>query len=94
MGADYIMIKCVKKTNSLFCSSDYDTIEIEPWGRNSLRVRCTQSSEIKQDWINALINQGDYQADIEIHVNGASVQNGEIKANITSKGELSFIKYY
>jgi alpha-D-xyloside xylohydrolase len=66
-------------------------MEIEPWGRNGLRVRCTQSREIKQDWISALINQGDYQANIEIHPTGASLQNGEIKANINSKGELSFL---
>ena len=85
------MVEFVIKTNSLFCSLDNEIIEIEPWGRNGLRVRCTQSSEINHDGINALINQGNYQADIEIHLNGASIQNGEIKANISSKGELSFI---
>jgi alpha-D-xyloside xylohydrolase len=85
------MVEFINKTNSLFCSLDNEIIEIEPWGRNGLRVRCTQSSEIKRDWINALINQGDYQADIEIHLNGASIQNGEVKANINSKGELSFV---
>jgi alpha-D-xyloside xylohydrolase len=85
------MVEFIKKTNSLFCFLDNEIIEIEPWGRNGLRVRCTQSSKIKRDWINALINQGDYQADIEILVNGASIQNGEIKTNISSKGELSFM---
>jgi alpha-D-xyloside xylohydrolase len=88
------MVEFVKNTNSLFCSSDNEIMEIEPWGRNGLRVRCTQSSEIKRDWISALLNQGDYQADIEIGLNGASIQNGEIKANIGSKGELSFINVH
>jgi alpha-D-xyloside xylohydrolase len=81
----------IKKSNSLFCSLDNEVMEIEPWGHNGLRVRCTQSSEIKPDWVSALINQGDYQAEIEIDLNGASIQNGEIKANISSKGELAFI---
>ena len=85
------MAEFVKKTNSLFFSLDNEIIEIEPWGRNGLRVRCTQASEIKRDWINALINPGDYQAELEIHSNGASIRNGEIKAIISSKGEISFI---
>ena len=85
------MVEYVKRTNSLFCSLDNEILEIEPWGRDSLRVRGTQSSEIKQDWINALINQGDHQAEIKIEPTWASIQNGGIKANISSKGELSFI---
>ncbi|MGA2490160.1 MAG: hypothetical protein ABSF99_08235 [Anaerolineales bacterium] len=85
------MVEFVKKTNSLFCSLDNEIIEIEPWGRNGLRVRCTQSGEIKRDWINALINPGDYQAELEIHPNGANIRNGEMKAVISSKGEISFI---
>ncbi len=84
------MVDFAKKTNSLFCSLDNEIIEIEPWGRNGLRVRCTQSGEIKQDWISALINPGDYQAELEIHSNGASIRNGEMKAVISSKGEISF----
>ncbi len=84
------MVEFVKKTNSLICSLDNEILEIEPWGRNGLRVRCTQSGEIKRDWINALINPGDYQAELEIHSNGASIRNGEMKAVISSKGEISF----
>ena len=91
MGANQIMVEFVKKTNSLSCSLDNEIIEIEPWGRNGLRVRCTQSSEIKRDWITALINPGDYQAELEIHPDGASILNGEMKAVISSKGEISFI---
>jgi alpha-D-xyloside xylohydrolase len=90
MGANNIMVEFVKKTNSLICSLDNEILEIEPWGRNGLRVRCTQSGEIKRDWINALINPGDYQAELEIHSNGASIRNGEMKAVISSKGEISF----
>jgi hypothetical protein len=85
MGANAIMVEFIKKTNSIFFSTDNEIIEIEPWGRNGLRVRCTQSNEIKRDWINALINPGDYQAELEILSNGASIRNGEMKANVSSK---------
>jgi alpha-D-xyloside xylohydrolase len=88
------MSEFTNKNNSLNCSLENEIIVIEPWGRNGLRVRCTQSSEIRRNCINALINQGDYQSDIEIHSNEASIQNGEIKANISSKGELSFINVH
>jgi alpha-D-xyloside xylohydrolase len=85
------MVEFIKKNNSLYYSLEDEIIELEPWGRNGIRVRCTQSREIKQDWISALINQGDNQASIEIDLTGASLQNGEIKARINSRGELSFI---
>ncbi len=85
------MSKFLNKNNSLYSSLNNETIILEPWGRNGIRVRCTQAREIKEEWVNALINKGDYQADIEFHVNGASIQNGAIKVNISSKGELSFI---
>ena len=84
------MVEFTKKTNSLFFSMDNEIIEIEPWGRNGLRVRCTKSNEINRDWVNALINPGDYQAELEIHSNGASIRNGEMKAIVSSQGEISY----
>lgn len=84
------MIEFIRKNNSLSYSLENEIIELEPWGSNGIRVRCTQSREIRQDCISALINQGDYQAIIEIDPTGASLQNGEIQARIGSKGELSF----
>jgi alpha-D-xyloside xylohydrolase len=85
------MIEFIKKDNSLCYSLENELVELKPWGRNGIRVQSTQSREIKQDWVSALINQGDNQADIELYLGGASLQNGEIKARINSKGELSFI---
>ena len=85
------MIEIIKKNNQLCFSLENEIVELEPWGRNGIRVRSTQSSEIKRDWINALINQGEYPPKIEFYSQGASLQNGDIKATINSKGELSFI---
>ena len=85
------MIEFIKKDNSLYYSLENEIIELKPWGRNGIRVRSTQSREIKQDWISALINQGDNQASIEFISGEASLKNGEIKARINFRGELSFI---
>jgi alpha-D-xyloside xylohydrolase len=85
------MIEFIKKDNSLCYSLENELVELKPWGRNGIRVQSTQSREIKQDWVSALINQGDNQAGIELYSDGASIQNGEIKARINTKGELSFI---
>jgi len=85
------MIEFTKKNSGLCYSLENEIIELEPWGRNGIRVQSTQSREIKRDWVNALINQGDNQASVELYSGGASLQNGGIKARINSKGELSFI---
>ena len=74
----------------LICSSDHEIVQLEPWGPDGIRVRCSPTGEIKQDWINALINRGDANAEINIGDSGASLRNGKIKANISSQGELSF----
>lgn len=84
------MIEFTKKNNGLSYSLENEIIELEPWGKNGIRVRSTQSREIKQDCINALINQGEYRTNIEIYSTGASLQNDEIQARIGSKGEISF----
>ena len=81
----------VKGNNSLCYAVENEIILLKPWGRNGIRVQSTQSGEIKQGLISALINQGENQANVEVFSGGASIQNGEIKADISSKGELSFI---
>jgi len=87
------MIELIKVNgnNSLCYAMENEIILLMPWGRNGIRVQSTQTGEIKQDMISALINQGENQAIVEIFSGGGSLQNGEIKADISSNGELSFI---
>jgi len=89
MGANHIMVEFVKKPQ-LILFLDNEIIEIEPWGA-IVYASAAQIQEIKQDWINALINPGDYQSELDILPNGASIRNGDMKAVISSKGEISFI---
>lgn len=85
------MVEFIDKTNRLFCSTENEIMQIEPWGRNSIRVRCTKASEIKQDWINALIDPDDYPVSIQIQPGRASLRNGEMEARINTKGEITFM---
>ena len=51
------MIEFIQKTNRLSCSLDNETLEIEPWGPDGIRVRATRLPEIKEDWISAILSQ-------------------------------------
>ena len=85
------MIEFIKNQNSLFCYLDYEVLKIEPWGRDSIRVRATRLNAIKEDWISALLEQGEYLAEIEIHEAAASLRNGTLLVNVSARGELTFI---
>ena len=85
------MIEFIKNHNSLFCYLDYEVLKIEPWGRDSIRVRATRLNAIKEDWISALLEQGEYLAEIEIHEAAASLRNGALLVNVSARGELTFI---
>src|ERR1044071_9847895 len=85
------MIEFIQKTNGLRCSLDNETLEIESWGPDGIRVRATRLPEIKQDWINALLVQEEEQCEIEIRETEASLRNGSLIAKVNASGELSFV---
>jgi alpha-D-xyloside xylohydrolase len=91
------MDKRISKTdNRLVYKSDRETLVIEPWGRDGLRVRVTQLPEIiDKPW--ALTEPVDAQATIEISDTGATIRNGKISARIqdilTQRGHLQFFKH-
>lgn len=76
------MDKRISKTdNKLVYTSDRETLVIEPWGRDGLRVRVTPlPGIIDKPW--ALTEPVDAQAKIEISDTGATIRNGKISAQI------------
>lgn len=55
----------INKKNYLEYRYDNETVRIEPWGKNALRVRATQNSEFTiQDW--ALLRSEIQEAEINI----------------------------
>src|ERR1044071_768526 len=86
----YMMVNFTKDHDRLLCSSAYEILQIEPWGRDSVRVRATRLNTIKSDWISALLNPEKLESEIEIHERGASLRSGAMIVNVNSKGELTF----
>jgi alpha-D-xyloside xylohydrolase len=90
-----------EKENRLHFRYDAEELRIEPWGSNSLRVRAAKINIFPtEDW--ALEKPSVSTANIFITENGASIQNGKIKATVSkggkvmifnSKGELLLEEY-
>lgn len=80
-----------KKLNTLVGKSDGEIIQIEAWGKNSLRVRATRYAQInKNDW--ALTEPVKGTAKVTVDKNGAEIVNGKLKATVSNSGVLTFYK--
>ena len=87
---------CYQQGNALLWRKNYETLLIEPWGRNSLRVRATVTREIRDDLLSALLSQpqatgANADASIEIASDSALIRNGSIAAELSPEGHLRFI---
>jgi alpha-D-xyloside xylohydrolase len=73
----------------------HEIVRIESWGRNSLRVRGTVWQAIRDDLPGALLAadaEGDVEGDVEILADRARITNGELTAEISSSGQLRFLR--
>lgn len=80
-----------EENKTLVWEKNHETVLIQPWGKDSLRVRSTMSSGIV-DTPGALLSLATLEPRIEIHNDGALIQNGKIKAEISKDGQISFLK--
>ena len=55
-----------QEDNSLCWTQDHETLRIEPWGADSLRVRATLASAIREELDNALLSPPSMEAQIDI----------------------------
>ena len=78
--------------NALIFKKGNETLMIEPWGENSLRVRSTLDPNfIDRDWaLTEKINHGN--AKISVTEQGASIVNGKIEAKLNNNGNITFYK--
>jgi alpha-D-xyloside xylohydrolase len=69
-----------------FCS---ETLRIEAWGQNSLRIRATYQNKLTgNDW--ALLRQKDTQPEISIGEDKAVIKNGKLNAEVLADGKITF----
>lgn len=76
--------------NRLVYQFDGETLWVEPWGKDSLRVRATKMCEMPlEDW--ALIPQENNDAIITIDAEEGTgqIQNGKLTAKFTAMGKLT-----
>lgn len=78
--------------NSLVYRNMGETLQIEPWGNDSFRVRATRYPDFSnQDW--ALTETVDScNTVISIHEKEAEIANGKIRATVNFMGVISFYK--
>ncbi len=72
--------------NKLICEQNNEIIQIEPWGRDSLRVRTTANPAIRDDLPGALLPPSPSDVQIEILEARAIIQNGVILAEMRPAG--------
>ena len=83
-------MKFVIDGSALLCRHQGETLCIEPWGKDSLRVRAAMQSKFSgNDW--ALTEPVESaQAEITVGERQAAITNGQIKAVVNHAGIISF----
>lgn len=67
---------------------DFETLWIESWGENALRVRGAYTTPVDDYW--ALLAVEGSAPEITIEADRASIKNGKIKAEVESWGRVTF----
>jgi len=66
----------------LIWERDHETVQVEPWGQDSLRVRATMGLEVQGDLPGALLEPAATEAQVESDSERAIVRNGTIAARV------------
>ncbi|MFI3238141.1 MAG: glycoside hydrolase family 31 protein [Lachnospiraceae bacterium] len=80
----------LKEANKLVYKYDGQTLWIEPWGVDSLRVRATMKPVMPEQLWALTGEQKECEPSIEIEETTASITNGKLKAVIYRDGRLDF----
>ena len=79
-----------QKGNKIYRRQDKELLCIEPWGKNSFRVRATQRYEFVPEDISALLPPQECKVKIFEEDDCMVVENGKIRCEITPTGKLRF----
>ena len=74
-----------RQDDRLIWQLGHETLQVEPWGRDSLRVRATIGPEIRDDLPGTLLEPAASEVGIEIGDTGAVIRSGAIAAEITGE---------
>ena len=80
-----------QSNSRLIWSYDHETLWIEPWGENSIRIRATREQKMpEEDWA-LLPPKKSPSCLLSIQPNGASLINGNIKAYVNGNGKITIL---
>ena len=79
-----------QQQNGLLWERNHETVQIEPWGHDSLRVRSTVSAGIHDDLLSVLLPPAETETQINIGSEGATIRNGAISASVSPEGRIRF----
>src|SRR5256885_9222995 len=79
-----------QQQNGLLWERNHETVQIEPWGRDSLRVRSTISAGIHNGLLSVLLPPAETETQITIGSEGATIRNGAISASVSPEGRIRF----
>ncbi|MCR4896011.1 MAG: family 31 glucosidase, partial [Lachnospiraceae bacterium] len=78
--------------NALVGRAGNEYLQLEPWGRNALRVRCTMLPRLSGEDRALTEKPAEAKAEITIDPNLSVIKNGEIRAEINQSGTIAFFK--
>ncbi len=81
-----------QENNVLIIGRGHETIRVEPWGTNSLRVRATVNRSFNDESLSTLLSPTKSEAKIIINASNATITNGCITAEVQTRGNLRFIE--
>jgi alpha-D-xyloside xylohydrolase len=76
-----------REGNSLIWEQNNETVRIEPWGQDSIRVRATVGAEILDDLPGALLEPAPTEVHIEMDAERVVLRNGALAAEIRQHGD-------
>ncbi|MCQ2612192.1 MAG: family 31 glucosidase [Treponemataceae bacterium] len=82
----------IEENGALILKKGYETLKIEPWGTDSLRVRATVEPDFTGNVWGLTEKVAPCNAKIQIAENGASIANGKAKICISNNGILTLYK--
>lgn len=70
----------------------HETIQIEAWGRDSLRLRATTNAAIRDDLPGGLLDPAPQRARIDLSDSAARIESGRIRCDVNAEGDLCFYR--
>ena len=77
-----------QEANALIVEMRGETVRIEPWGKDSLRVRATMAPAVADGLPGALVEPAPVSAQIEVGPQQAVIRNGAISAEVHLSGNI------